>query len=86
MRKACQFWTDRAQGEYELRFVRTRDGWEVDFLSLEGSRPWMLVECKTSEKETSKALRRFGELLKPKHRLQLVHSGSAYRANIPRAA
>jgi uncharacterized protein len=81
--KACQFWTDTAQGDFELRFVRTRDGWEVDFLVLEEGRPWMLIECKTGEKEPSKQLRRFGEMLKPKYQLQLVHGKGAYRRDYP---
>jgi uncharacterized protein len=81
--KACQFWTDTAQGDFELRFVRTRDGWEVDFLVLEEGRPWMLIGCKTGEKEPSKQLRRFGEMLKPKYQLQLVHGKGAYRRDYP---
>jgi hypothetical protein len=58
--KACQFWTDTAQGEYDLRFVRTRNGREVDFLVLADGKPWMLVECKSGFKEPSNQLRRFG--------------------------
>ena len=81
--KACQFWTDTAQGDYDLRFVRTRDGLEVDFLVLEEGRPWMLVECKTGEKEPSKQLRRFGEILKPKYQFQLVHGKKGYRREYP---
>jgi hypothetical protein len=63
--KACQFWTDTAQGDYDLRFVRTRDGLEVDFLVLADGKPWMLLECKTGAKEPSKLLRRFGEIWHP---------------------
>lgn len=81
--KACQFWTDTAQGDFDLRFVRTRDGWEVDFLVLAERRPWMLVECKTGEKEPSKQLRRFGELLRPKYCMQLVREKRAYRREYP---
>jgi len=81
--KACQFWTDTAQGDFDLRFVRTRDGWEVDFLVLADGRPWMLVECKTGEKEPAKQLRRFGEMLKPKYRMQLVHDKRRYRREYP---
>jgi uncharacterized protein len=81
--KACQFWTDTAQGEYDLRFVRTRDGLEVDFLVLADRKPWMLVECKTGYKEPSKQLCRFGEMLKPKYRVQLVHEIKKYRREYP---
>lgn len=81
--KACQFWTDTAQGDYDLRFVRTRDGLEIDFLVLEDGRPWMMVECKTGETEPSIQLRRFGEMLKPKYQFQLVHGKKGYRREYP---
>ena len=81
--KACQFWTDTAQGDFDLRFVRTRDGWEVDFLVLADGKPWMLLECKTEDKEPSKQLRRFGELLKPEYQVQLVHEKKTYRREYP---
>jgi hypothetical protein len=75
--------TDTAQGDYDLRFVRSRDGWQVDFLVLAGGRPWMLVECKTGEKEPSRQLRKFGELLEPRYRMQLVHDKRGYRREYP---
>jgi hypothetical protein len=81
--KACQFWTDMAQGEYDLRFVRTRDGREVDFLVLADDKPWMLVECKSGAKEPSNQLRRFGETLKPKYQVQLVFENRRYRREYP---
>ena len=55
----------------------------MDFLVLESGRPWMLIECKTGEREPSKALRGFGELLKPRYRFQLIHENKAYRREYP---
>ncbi len=52
-------------------------------LVLEDGRPWMLVECKTGDKEPSKQLRRFGDMLGPKYKFQLVHEGKAYRRDYP---
>ncbi len=54
--KACHFWTDTAQGEFDLRFVRTKDGREVDFVVLRDRSPWMLVECKSRETNPSTGL------------------------------
>ena len=70
--KACQYWTDTAQGDFELRFVRTKDGEEVDFLLLRDRRPWMLVECKTSDTTPSRALVKFARLLGTAINVQLV--------------
>lgn len=42
-------WTDAGFGRYELRYVRSRDGRESDFLILKDQTPWLLAECKTSD-------------------------------------
>jgi uncharacterized protein len=70
--KACHFWTDTAQGEFDLHFVRNKDGREVDFLVLRDGGVWMLVECKTADKEPAEDLVKYTQLLKPAHAIQLV--------------
>ena len=77
--KACGYWTDTAQGEWELRFVRTKEKREVDFLLLLDRKPWMLVECKSGAKEPAKDLVLFTEVLKPLHSIQLVTDESVDR-------
>jgi hypothetical protein len=73
--KACHFWTDSAQGEFDLRYVRTKEKREVDFLVVRDGRPWMLVECKSGRKDPSRDLLYFSEILSPEHRFQLVSDG-----------
>jgi predicted AAA+ superfamily ATPase len=70
--KACHFWTDTAQGEFSLHFLRTKEKEEVDFVVVRDRRPWMLVECKSDEKEPAPALRKFAALLGTKLNFQLV--------------
>ena len=70
--KACTYWTDTAQGEFDLRFIRTKEQREVDFVILRGRKPWMLVECKTRETEPARDLIAFTQRLKPVHSFQLV--------------
>jgi predicted AAA+ superfamily ATPase len=77
--KACNFWTDTAQGEFELRFVRTKERREVDFVVLRDRKPWMLVECKTGEAEPAKDLIAFTRILKPRHSVQLIADESIER-------
>jgi hypothetical protein len=77
--KACCYWTDTAQGEWELRFVRTREKREVDFLVLRDRKPWMLVECKSRETDPARDLVLFTGLLKPVHSFQLVTDESIDR-------
>jgi hypothetical protein len=70
--KMCHFWTDTAQGEFELRFVRNKDGREVDFVILRDSKPWMLIECKSGRKEPAPDLLFYAKLLRPQHVIQLL--------------
>jgi hypothetical protein len=77
--KACCYWTDTAEGEWDLRFVRTKEKREVDFLMLRAGKPWMLLECKSGETEPSKDLVLFTKLLEPVHAIQLVSDESLDR-------
>ncbi|MES1206391.1 MAG: AAA family ATPase [Pseudomonadota bacterium] len=70
--KACHFWTDSAQGDFELRFVRDKEGREVDFLVLRDGRPWLLVECKSNDIDPSPALDHFARQLGVSRAFQLV--------------
>lgn len=70
--KSCHFWTDTAQGDFALHFVRTRDGREIDFLITKDKQPWMIVEAKSSRQDPSPALTWLAALLKTKLNFQLV--------------
>lgn len=54
--KICDFWTDTAQGWFQLCYIRTKDKLEVDFCVLRDKKPWMLVECKSNDEALSPAL------------------------------
>jgi predicted AAA+ superfamily ATPase len=70
--KAAEGWTDLGLGDFELRYVRTKFGKEVDFLVVRDGRPWLLVEVKHSGRELSTALGDFKRLLSAPHALQVV--------------
>lgn len=70
--KACHYWTDVAHGEFDLHFVRTKDGAEVDFLVTRDREPWMLVECRSSDLAPDRTLAKFGERLGTAWNVQLV--------------
>jgi len=82
LRKACQFWTDSAAGEFDLRFIRNKEKQEVDFCVLRDGKVWLLVECKSGAKTPTPALIKFTEALKPTFSFQLVSQpvDSAYAA------
>lgn len=70
--KACHYWTDLAHGEFTLRFLRTREKEEVDFVVLREKKPWMLVECKSNDISPAPTLVKFAAKLQPPHVIQLV--------------
>jgi hypothetical protein len=39
-------WTDWGIGDFELRYIRTRDAKETDFLILRDNKPYLLSEAK----------------------------------------
>ncbi len=48
MKILTDLWTDDGLGEFELRYIRDRDGKETDFIVLRDEKPWLLIECKIS--------------------------------------
>lgn len=70
--KACHFWTDSAQGFFELHFVATKEKKEVDFLITRDKKPWMLVECKSNNKSPCPNLIYFKDRLKTSFNFQIV--------------
>ncbi len=74
--KAVEGWTDLGFGDFELRYIRDRQGREVDFLVVRDGRPWFLVEAKLSETQLAPALAYYHEKTGAAHAFQVV-------ANLP---
>jgi len=70
--KACHFWTDTGEGEFELYFLRNKEKQEIDFLIVRDGLPWLPVEVKCSDATPSPNWRKFAGLLPCKRGLQLV--------------
>jgi predicted AAA+ superfamily ATPase len=70
--KACHYWTDTGEGEFDLLYLRDKDKHEIDFLILRDGKPWLPVEVKQSDAELSPNWKRFAPLLPCKTGLQLV--------------
>ncbi len=70
--KAVEGWTDLGLGAFELRYIRTKQKKEVDFLIARDSAPWCLIEVKRSERTLSSALVDFQAQLGAPHALQVV--------------
>ena len=57
--KYCHYMEDSQGFLMELRFLRDKDGREVDFVVLKDRKPIFAVECKTGEKSVSKHIAYF---------------------------
>lgn len=70
--KAVEGWTDLGLGDFELRYIRTALGQEVDFLVVRDRKPWMLVEVKKDSTSLTPSLVEFQKALKTEYAFQVV--------------
>jgi predicted AAA+ superfamily ATPase len=74
--KYCHFIEDTKGEKMELRFLRDRDGREVDFVVMQNTKPLFAVECKSGERQLSKHIAYFKDRTNIPEFFQ-VHQGSA---------
>ena len=70
--KRLHFLEDRDGYRYELRYIRDKEGREVDFAIIKEGRLEELVEAKYSDENISKPLLYYAERLKPRKATQIV--------------
>jgi len=70
--KRLHFLEDRDGYRYELRFIRDKEGREIDFVILKEGKIEELIEVKYSDKKPSRHLRYYSERLNPPKATQLV--------------
>lgn len=70
--KCTEGWTDLGLGRFELRYLRDKQGREVDFLVVRDRKPWFLVEVQHADTHLSPALGYFQKALGAAHAFQAV--------------
>jgi predicted AAA+ superfamily ATPase len=70
--KCTEGWTDLGLGRFELRYLRDKQGREVDFLVVRDRQPWFLIEVKYADTHLSPALGYFQKALGAAHAFQAV--------------
>jgi hypothetical protein len=70
--KRIHFLEDREGFRYELRYIRDKEGREVDFVILKEGRVEELVEAKYSEENPSRSLLYYAERLRPERAIQIT--------------
>ena len=74
--KACHFWTDTGEGDFELCYLRNKEKEEIDFLITRNREPWLPVEVKLSDSTPSRHWRKFLRFLPCQRALQLVNTAT----------
>ena len=72
LQRAVSAWNEWGKGNYQLMYVRTKDGREVDFVITEKDKPYLLAECKINEKQPVSNLSYFKEKLKASMAFQVI--------------
>ena len=72
--KACHFWTDTGEGDFELYYLRNKEKQEIDFLITRDREPWLPVEVKLNDCKPSRHWQKFLQYLPCKRGLQIVNS------------
>lgn len=72
-------WQDAGLGRWDLRYIRTRDGRECDFLIIKDSQPWLLLEAKLKAERTPAHHFHFAETLGGIPIVQLTREGETLR-------
>lgn len=62
--RAVSNWNHLGLGKFDLNFIRNKEKEEVDFVLSNNNQPWLLVECKLTDQNISKALLKFQKRLK----------------------
>jgi predicted AAA+ superfamily ATPase len=74
--KFCHFMEDWEGYKMDLRYIRNREGKEVDFLVIQEGKPLFAVECKYSRTAVDPSLRYFKERLDEIPVFYQVHTGN----------
>lgn len=71
--KAVHMWRDAGEESVSLHYLRDKDKREVDFVLVDKTSPFCLIECKTGEEDLSPSLVYFQNKLRIPTAVQLVH-------------
>jgi hypothetical protein len=72
LQKAVHGWTDLGFGAFELRYLRDKNKREVDFVVVQGRKPWFLVEVKVADTKLAPELAYFQTQIGARHAFQAV--------------
>lgn len=70
--KACHYWTDTGEGNFELYYLKNKEKKEIDFLITKDKKPWLPIECKLSDDNLSPNFATYLSHLETSRFLQII--------------
>ncbi|MBM4253423.1 MAG: ATP-binding protein [Deltaproteobacteria bacterium] len=70
--KACDYWSDCGRGQWDLRYLRDKDKFEVDFLLTNKNKPVVSFECKYSDDRFDPSVLKFAGQIGITNHIQIV--------------
>jgi predicted AAA+ superfamily ATPase len=74
--KACHYWTDSGEGNFDLFYLKDKQKREIDFLITKNNKPFLPIECKLNSSNLSPHLYTFNKYLKLPESVQLVNKSN----------
>ncbi len=79
--KACHYWTDTGEGDFDLFYLRNKEKQEIDFVIIKDKKPWLCFEVKVSDTSIDhKVADKFVGYLKCPY-VQIVQSEGIWRTD-----
>ncbi len=76
--KYCHYLTDTGYGKFELRYLRTKEKKEIDFLLLKDNHPWLPLEIKLNNHTPSQNWDAFMNYLPCDKAIQIVEKSNVF--------
>jgi predicted AAA+ superfamily ATPase len=77
--KYCDYLTDTGIGNFELRYIKNKEKYEIDFLILRDKKIFLAVEAKYTDDQPSSSWHKFMQRLGCPYGIQLVSTPNTYK-------
>jgi predicted AAA+ superfamily ATPase len=79
--KYCHFLTDTGVGDYDLRYLKNKEKFEVDFLITENKKPFLMIEAKLADENLNPSLLKFMKNINCHYGIQIVMTSGVYKVH-----
>ncbi|MBI1869776.1 MAG: ATP-binding protein [Chlamydiae bacterium] len=78
LQRAISCWNEKGKGNFQLHYIRTKEGQEIDFAITNKNKVVLLIEAKENETSLSKSLPYFQEKVQSDLAIQVVNKRNIY--------